>query len=79
MGLGDGGARVQGGRGGRGGHRDFLILDRPAGRNNRGGRPAETEVHTFAEAGAGPLDLRKPRDVAKLARALERLDLSGLG
>lgn len=55
-----------------GGTRDYLIDYRPARRGSAGG----WNVLSFADV-AGPLDFRKDRDVAKLVRVLERMELPG--
>src|SRR5262249_6034550 len=61
-----------------GAHRDYLILHRRATGGSVRARPARTRVWSFAEAapGADGLDLRKPRDAARLAQELGRLNLT---
>jgi hypothetical protein len=58
-------------------HRDYLLLYRPA-RNRH--VDARFQVKDFADAAptVARLDLRRPKDAAKVAAFLERLDLSGL-
>jgi DNA invertase Pin-like site-specific DNA recombinase len=56
-----------------GAHRGYLIYHRTAGYR----RESSLWVRSAVWPTRGPLDLRKPRDAAKLARELERLDLGG--
>jgi DNA invertase Pin-like site-specific DNA recombinase len=56
-------------------HRDYVIACSPVRVNAKGKRERCSEVQSFAEAGAGPLDLRRPADVAKVERLLESLKL----
>jgi DNA invertase Pin-like site-specific DNA recombinase len=56
-------------------HRDYLIACSPVRVNAKGKRERHSKVWSFAEAGAGPLDLRKPADVAKVERLLQSLKL----
>jgi DNA invertase Pin-like site-specific DNA recombinase len=59
-------------------HRDYLLRHHQAVANRWARRPAETEVLSSADvAGLGPLDLRRPEDVAELEAALLALDLDG--
>jgi hypothetical protein len=58
-----------------GGSRHYLIHYHAAGYCREGG----WDVRSFADAGPGPLDLRKPKDVAKVARLLESLELGTEG
>ena len=58
-------------------HRDYLILHRRRTFNGVTHRAAETEVASFADAGVGVFDLRKPKDVAKLLKLLESMELPG--
>jgi hypothetical protein len=52
-------------------HRDYLIAHR---QGYAGRREPETAVRSFADAGVGPLDLRKPADAARLVRQLAAFD-----
>jgi DNA invertase Pin-like site-specific DNA recombinase len=61
---------------GGGAHRDYLIVHRPAAGNAAVKRKAETTVRSFAVPDAGPIDLRRPKDVAKVERFLGTLDLA---
>jgi DNA invertase Pin-like site-specific DNA recombinase len=53
-------------------HRDYWIVHRKAIGGAVGRRDAETEVWTWKDVGAGPIDLSSQKDVAKLVRELER-------
>jgi DNA invertase Pin-like site-specific DNA recombinase len=56
-------------------HRDYLIYHRGAVGGAAGTRAAQTEVRSFAAVHApDTLDLRRPRDAAKLAKVLESID-----
>jgi DNA invertase Pin-like site-specific DNA recombinase len=59
-------------------HRDYLIAHRVATFNGVVRREPQTWVLSFREASRGPLDLRQPKDAAKLQRELERMDLSAV-
>jgi DNA invertase Pin-like site-specific DNA recombinase len=54
---------------GDGGHRDYLVSYQPM-------KPAKWEVLTFASPGVGPLDFRKAKDVGKVVRVLESMELA---
>jgi hypothetical protein len=58
-------------------HRDYLIICMPAKANKHARLEGSWHVRSFADEAAG-LDMRKPRDAAKLARVLGGMDLSAL-
>jgi DNA invertase Pin-like site-specific DNA recombinase len=62
------------------GHRDYLILHRPARGGAVGTWPAQTWSRSLADVAAlGPLDLRKPEHARLLEEALSGLDSAELG
>jgi hypothetical protein len=61
-----------------GAHRDYLIIHHAAHGNAAGRQEGSTWVRTFADAGDGPLDLRKQKDATKLLQDLARMDLSAI-
>jgi hypothetical protein len=58
-------------------HRDYLVAYEPGRSNNRVKRAGSIQALSFADAGAGKLDLRKKSDAAKVEKLLARLDLDG--
>jgi DNA invertase Pin-like site-specific DNA recombinase len=58
-------------------HRDYLVIYSPGRSNQSVKRPGRTECRSFADESAG-LDLRDPKQAAKLAAVLARLDVAAL-